>query len=253
MKRLLICLLCVCAGLMLIVPAAAQEQDEKATILVEPVSGMEGSSVLVPIRIRNNPGFAGADLAVSYDKDRLTLKEIRRGSLLKNSSGSFDMSIETGVILWYDTALTNGDGVLAELEFEILPTEQYIQTEVSVSLFRGMAKSFCGIRDAIPVQFQSGAVGCCIGKLLLQSAELSTESGQMILNVVDAPVDKVDVIVAAYDANDQLLGTSLTQAQLQIGKNSFSVPKQFSAGCKLRAFILTPQTAEPLCEPIVFK
>lgn len=75
-------ILCVCllAGFPCI-PAAAQGKAEDGTITIDTQTAAVGDSVIVPIRIKNNPGIMAITVSVTYDRNALSYEKYIRGYL----------------------------------------------------------------------------------------------------------------------------------------------------------------------------
>ena len=96
---------------------ALLSENESVVIETATVSGTPGGIVSVPVSITSNPGIAGAQLDISFDKG-LTLKNISKGDVL--SAGTFNPDVSAGKVQWYyDQANVTNTGVLFTLEFEV--------------------------------------------------------------------------------------------------------------------------------------
>ena len=111
-------------------------------IVIENKSASKGSSIDVPVIIKNNPGIAGATLVVSYDKSTLTLNNIVQGSMFEN--GSYSANPATAVMQWYHTENITEDGVLFTLQFKVSETAQEGSYDIAV-----------GVRDGIPANLSN--------------------------------------------------------------------------------------------------
>ena len=127
--------------------AATFTQDETVTgildpeFVVEDASGKNGETVSVPVSIKNNPGFVGAEVKVTYDANALTLVGLAKGD--------FDVFAEVGDPVVEEGVATveivlvamNGDmpadviedGVIGELQFKINDAAAPAAYDVTVS------------------------------------------------------------------------------------------------------------------------
>ena len=251
MKRVVILLLCLSLFAGLMIPAQAAEG---AVITVGTVSGKTGDTVTVAVSIQNNPGFAGANFRFLFDTTALKLTQIRKGTLLTSSSGGFESNAETGVMLWYDSVNTVGDGVLAELEFEILAKGTFVDQQIGISLLNGAAKSFSSAaRTAVPVTFQSGCICCRTdAKMLPEKAICDLQKETVTLTMLHTVKDQsAAAYIAVYNQKGRMCAVGETVRVLQTGENEFSLPTVPEDGYTVKIFLLQPQTTVPLCKATV--
>ena len=105
-----------------------------------------GQTVSVPVYLNNNPGVAVMVLDIVYDRNVMTLKNIKNGNALKGESSNID----GGVLFWMDMSGKNmyNNGLLVTLEFyvnsyaangvydiDLHYDEGYIANESIVSLY----------------------------------------------------------------------------------------------------------------------
>ncbi len=102
--------------------------DEKPTITVSSATGRAGETVDVAVSIENNPGIVSAMLDVEYDKDVLTLKEVKDGGLFVVGDVEAELWHSDNLmgnpyrLSWAGDTLpsnTERNGVMAVLTFEI--------------------------------------------------------------------------------------------------------------------------------------
>ena len=62
-------------------PLAALGKAEYGTITIDTITAAAGDTVIVPLRIENNPGIMAITISVTYDKDALTYEKYIRGYL----------------------------------------------------------------------------------------------------------------------------------------------------------------------------
>ncbi len=103
-----------------------------ADVYAEEQTAASGETVLIPVRIKNNPGLMGFKITVTYDAALLKSPTVNRGTVTKN--GNFNDSI--GVtpdgafdVVWNDTQNVSGDGTLMILGFKAVS-----EAETNISL-----------------------------------------------------------------------------------------------------------------------
>ena len=115
---------------------------DKPQIVVGNGNASREMTIDIPVTIQNNPGIAGAMLAISYDKSALTLNKISQGPLFEH--GSYSAPSEIGIVQWYHTEDVKEDGVLFILQFTVNETAQNGSYNISV-----------GLRDGIPANLSN--------------------------------------------------------------------------------------------------
>lgn len=116
--------------------------DENAVkITVESKKAFAGKTVLVNVILENNPGIWGMDLAVSYDRTKLTLNSVTNGEVFADSEWTKgNLSAESYILSYEANGFENvsGSGVLATLEFTVNDEAQAEDFyEISVSYRSG--------------------------------------------------------------------------------------------------------------------
>lgn len=107
-----------------------------AEIYADAITAKSGETVLVPVKIKGNPGIMGFKITVEYDKTILSSPTVNRGKL--TGKGSFNDSIGvtaagTFDVVWSNTENVKGDGVLFTLLFMVANTAKSGQYEISLS------------------------------------------------------------------------------------------------------------------------
>lgn len=109
---------------------------EEGTIDVGGTAASAGQTMTIPVTIRDNPGIAGFNFVLDYDKTVMTPKEITKGSLI--TSGTFDTNLDEGLpvseledvaVSWSDSSNITEDGELFNITFEVnsnAPDGKYI-------------------------------------------------------------------------------------------------------------------------------
>ena len=88
-------------------------------IKVASVDGQAGDTVLVPVLISDNPGFAGFTMELSYP-DCLQLVSVTKGNVLQSSdSGALTVNLRKNIVNWNDITDLADDGELLILTFKI--------------------------------------------------------------------------------------------------------------------------------------
>lgn len=80
-----------------------------------------GDEVVVPVTIKNNPGFATFRFRVAYDMDDLQFMTVEKGSVLTNGTMSSitNEAENTMTFTWLSVTNDFGDGEIALLKFKI--------------------------------------------------------------------------------------------------------------------------------------
>lgn len=80
-----------------------------------------GDEVVVPVTIKNNPGFATFRFRVAYDMDDLQFMTVEKGSVLTNGmmSSITNEAENTMTFTWLSVTNDFGDGEIALLKFKI--------------------------------------------------------------------------------------------------------------------------------------
>lgn len=93
-----------------------------ATVFADPVAVAPGKTVMIPVKITDNPGLMGFKLNVDYDKAALVTPAALRGSV--TASGLFNDSIKPDTsgsfsVIWSDTKNMSSNGTLFVLQFSV--------------------------------------------------------------------------------------------------------------------------------------
>lgn len=112
--------------------------DENApAIIADTVSGNQGDTVEMPIRIQNNPGIAALNLSISYDNTKLKLLGAEDGKILGTSTflTTDNLTKIPYILSWDDLSTENntGNGIVATLKFEVLASEGNADVELTVN------------------------------------------------------------------------------------------------------------------------
>lgn len=99
-----------------------EDVNLKPTLYAETASGAVGTTVTVPICIKNNPGMSGYRIKVKYDSTALDPEEIINGN---NFTGAYsNIGIKTGEfsVIWINLSgrNVNANGTVFEVSFRIL-------------------------------------------------------------------------------------------------------------------------------------
>lgn len=80
-----------------------------------------GNEVIVPVTIKNNPGFATFRFRIAYDMDDLQFVSVEKGSVLTSGTMSSITNEEENTMTFTWLSVTNdfGDGEIALLKFKI--------------------------------------------------------------------------------------------------------------------------------------
>ncbi len=98
-----------------------------AEVYAETVTAATDKAVLIPVKIKNNPGIMGFKITVTYDKTVLTSPKVTKGDV--TSSGMMNDSIGvtpdgTIDVVWSGVQNTVGDGALIILSFTAVEAKE---------------------------------------------------------------------------------------------------------------------------------
>lgn len=114
--------------------------SDSPTIAISDAEGKTGETVTVKVELQNNPGIVSAYLDLSYDNTKLKLVSVTDTKLLNGALFTNDYSIIPFALNWDDSiasANNTANGVIAELEFEILEGCKDAPATVSISYVDG--------------------------------------------------------------------------------------------------------------------
>lgn len=97
-------------------------EENPAKVIIESKKARAGKTVLVNVSLQNNPGIWGMDLAVNYDKTKLTLISVVNGSVFSDAEWTQGNLSGDKYILSYEAGgfeNITADGVIATLEFAV--------------------------------------------------------------------------------------------------------------------------------------
>lgn len=97
-------------------------EENPAKVVIESKKARAGKTVLVNVSLQNNPGIWGMDLAVNYDKTKLTLISVVNGSVFSDAEWTQGNLSGDKYILSYEAGgfeNITADGVIAILEFAV--------------------------------------------------------------------------------------------------------------------------------------
>ncbi len=97
-------------------------EDDAPQFVIGKVSGIIGSTVSVPVSIKNNPGIISAYLNLSYDTEKLELLEVEDKALLVDFMIADDLNVSPFRFSWDGAQLKDNitsDGELAVFTFRI--------------------------------------------------------------------------------------------------------------------------------------
>lgn len=213
--------------------------NEAASVTIESFDAIPGSEVHVPVYIEDNPGIAGFNMHLDYDKDKLTLMSIERDEIIQD--GRFETtldesenSVSDGVdIYWIDSDNITDDGVLFYAVFEVsdaatigevLPVEIDTNTvdfsdmyldSVSTEITQGTV-TLAEYSEDNPDDYESEWMPYDISNVSMNFDSNTVEdiptNGNFDVNVDfsvnDDEAELGTVIVAAYDENGSLINVS---------------------------------------------
>lgn len=123
-KRLLALLLFAAMFVQLLPAAAFAAGTSQPTLTFSGASATAGDEVVICLEIKNNPGLVALELALQYDRDRLTLVKVEDQGLITSPTHTPDVNVYPYMLTWEDGLKPDqtASGVLAELTFQIKET-----------------------------------------------------------------------------------------------------------------------------------
>ena len=134
---------------------------DTARIVVEDMTVRKGSSVDVGAYILNNPGIAGAALAISYDQSALALTSVTvsEDDLFYAGSRNIYQGGNVVHVQWYHTENVTTDGTLFTLQFDVDPAAQSGNYSVSIGLVDDLPDNLCNWEfENVVVEFVPGTL-----------------------------------------------------------------------------------------------
>ncbi|MDR0916470.1 MAG: dockerin type I domain-containing protein [Oscillospiraceae bacterium] len=116
----------------------------RTQVYTTPTHGAAGGSVMIPVMIQGNPGFAGFSFEFSYDTDNLTLTGIAKGDILRDfDEGMFTGNVAGNRVVFSSAAdLTQESGEILRLTFTVKPDATEHMFSVLLSLADGYNENF---------------------------------------------------------------------------------------------------------------
>ncbi|MDR3148711.1 MAG: dockerin type I domain-containing protein [Oscillospiraceae bacterium] len=135
-------------------------EEDAAVITTEPVTGVPGGTITVPVMISGNPGFAGFRFTVSYDESNLTLTSAVRGSMISpyTDDAIYMANLNTKIIAFARASNVTADGgELLRLTFDVAPGAPEQEYTVNLALYGNDPREFVNAAgENIPVRFEHG-------------------------------------------------------------------------------------------------
>ncbi|MDR0852611.1 MAG: hypothetical protein LBN36_08950 [Clostridiales Family XIII bacterium] len=158
--------------------------DDAAKITVGSQSQEQeaGSEFTVPVNLENNPGFAGATFAVSYDAEALELLEIDGKDGILSSSLLVNLPEHSAGYLSFSKNNTE-NGLLFNLTFKVKDSAKTGNYDIVVNLKDNLEKNFVSIEaKVVPATFTSGTVSV---KAAAEPPITTTPGGQNVTDSID--------------------------------------------------------------------
>lgn len=119
--------------LLLLLMSTTAFATNSAEVCSEAVMATTDKAILIPVRIKNNPGIMGFKIAVDYDKAVLASPKVTKGSVTQNGMMNDSIGVTPeGVIdvVWSGTQNETADGTLFVISFESVKAED---TQIKLS------------------------------------------------------------------------------------------------------------------------
>ena len=181
MKKLF-CILFLALFLLNVIPVFAVLGTE---IYSDTVYTMQGKTVTVPIKIKNNAGIMGFRLTFTYP-DELKFPEVLRGALLREgllndsivetTKGSFD-------VVWSNTQNVTGDGTILLLNFNVASDAQNGNYKIDV---------FYNQADTFNEDMQDVFLDCQPLEIIIGKNTIETTKNDISNPVTQKPIKDID-------------------------------------------------------------
>ncbi len=114
--------------------------SDEAVITVNGATTSAGKTVEVKVTIANNPGLVATHITLNYDKDVLTLTEVKNGTVIGNECmlAGKDLTAVPYNVIWSDALAENDytdDGLLVTFVFKVADDAPEGKTAVSVDYY----------------------------------------------------------------------------------------------------------------------
>ncbi len=136
-KKVVTLLLCICLLFQLLVTSAYAMEIRDGKITVDTVSALPGETVVVSIRIEENPGIMSFATSINYDKEALEYVDYYNGEIF--NSFTVKNYPEKGTLRFVFGAFANvyGDGIMISLKFKIKDDATNTLHKVRISNSKG--------------------------------------------------------------------------------------------------------------------
>ena len=233
-------------------------------ITVGSVTAVPGETVSVPVSISNNSGFAGFTF-VFIAGDALTITNIAKGELLQTAdSGSFTTNVSGGVVTWFNSVNTVGEGTLMLLTVSVADDAEEGVYSIHTALKDNNETNFVDeYSESVPVEFINGTITVHVHEYTDEvTSPTCTEQGYTTHTCVcgDSYIDSytpalghyyIDGICTRCGATDPdyipdpdltIYGNNLTAAP----GDTFTVPIMVSGGAGFAGFTLVVNADDSL-------
>ena len=124
----------VCVGFSV---SVTDQSINKAAFVCSNVKATPGSTVVVPILVKNNPGIIAAKTGIKYDTNKLTLLSVKDNDLFGQGTASFDNNTSATPywITWEDYSAFgnyNNDGTVVFVTFRVKDNAELGMTPITI-------------------------------------------------------------------------------------------------------------------------
>lgn len=235
--RKLICTIIACVLILLSLPVMALDNCK---ISIDDVTAMSGGTVLVTLKMENNPGVAIGKIKLGFDKEKLLPVSAEKSDILTNV-WSFTSNIDDPntdpteldyvTISWMNMTDITGDGKLAVIEFAVkenVSGTTDIQVEVN-ELAKDTQDNITAEVAAGTIAFNSGSNkepsdDIVLGFSTTTVTKTSTSiGGDVNLSVYSSEPISASFISTIYDNSGKLLAVKTKNDTLEAGVNDVSL------------------------------
>jgi|GEM_PF-2680380 len=109
--------------------------ENTPTIVITSSFAASGDWVTIPVYIKNNPGICAAKMTIKYDTSKLSLVSAEKGDIMRSTMFTKgDIAVMPLTLVFASLANITDDGILFNLNFEVLPTTGKGEYDIMLSL-----------------------------------------------------------------------------------------------------------------------
>lgn len=148
--------ICITVGIFSVPLTVSSKSVYEGKISIDKVSAVTGDTVIVPVRISNNPGLMATTISITYDSAALELNYYYKGDILRDYTVVPHPDKNIIRFINCESADKTSDGVLVNLQFKVNDNAEVGLHELSIQYNEG---DFCNWElDKIMPEIISGGI-----------------------------------------------------------------------------------------------